>query len=62
MATAGTLAKCISSVVVFHHKTSCLGGTVKDKDDLLKSLLAYGHVSSGRFTTIGVEVLLTTTQ
>jgi hypothetical protein len=24
--------------------------------------LAYGQVSSGRFTTIGVEVLLTTTQ
>jgi hypothetical protein len=24
--------------------------------------LAYGHVWSGRFTTIGVEVLLTTTQ
>jgi methylaspartate ammonia-lyase len=27
-----------------------------------KTYLAYGQVSSGRFTTIGVEVLLTTTQ
>jgi hypothetical protein len=37
-------------------------GSTVNKDDFLKSLLAYGHVSSGRFTTIGVEVLLTTTQ
>jgi hypothetical protein len=38
--------------------------TVARYDDLVNSIrvLAYGHVLSGRFTTMGVEVLLTTTQ